>query len=101
MTMSVVVTRDVAPRFRGFLASTMLEIAPGVYVSPRLNPAVRERIWTVLSGWYDTLGGGSIVMTWRDPKDPAGQKVQTLGLPPRKIVLVDDLPLVMRELNEP
>ena len=28
MTMTVVVTRHVAPRFRGFLASVMLEIAP-------------------------------------------------------------------------
>ena len=33
MPMTVVVTRDVEPRYRGFLASAMLEIAPGVYVS--------------------------------------------------------------------
>ena len=34
MPMTVVVTRDVEARYRGFLASAMLEIAPGVYVSP-------------------------------------------------------------------
>lgn len=47
--MTVVVTRDVAPRIRGFLASCMIEIAPGVYTSPRLSTAVRERVWAVIS----------------------------------------------------
>ena len=35
--MVVIVTRDVADRFRGFLASCMLEIAPGVYTAPRMS----------------------------------------------------------------
>ncbi|TVR13365.1 MAG: type I-E CRISPR-associated endoribonuclease Cas2, partial [Planctomycetota bacterium] len=30
MPMTIVVTNDVADRYRGFLASCMLEIAPGV-----------------------------------------------------------------------
>ena len=34
MAMCVIVTRDVPMRFRGFLASCMLEIAPGVYTQP-------------------------------------------------------------------
>ena len=54
MPMTVVVTRNVAPRYRGFLASVMLEIAPGVYTSPRMSRAVRERVWEVLTGWFDT-----------------------------------------------
>ncbi|MEL6317336.1 MAG: type I-E CRISPR-associated endoribonuclease Cas2e, partial [Pseudomonadota bacterium] len=33
MPMTVIVTRDVAPRIRGFLASLALEIAPGVYTA--------------------------------------------------------------------
>ena len=37
MPMTVVVTRDVEARYRGFLASVMLEVAPGVYVSPNLS----------------------------------------------------------------
>ena len=41
--MVVVVTRDVADRYRGFLASCMLEIAPGVYTAPRMTAGVRER----------------------------------------------------------
>lgn len=46
--MTLAVTRDVAARFRGFLASCMLEIAPGVYTSPKMNRAVRERVWSVV-----------------------------------------------------
>ena len=59
MPMTVVVVRDVADRYRGFLASVMPEVAPGVFVSPDLSRAVRERVWTVLSGWWDAVPGGS------------------------------------------
>ncbi|MEO0813153.1 MAG: type I-E CRISPR-associated endoribonuclease Cas2e, partial [Myxococcota bacterium] len=38
--MTVIVTRNVPMRFRGFLASCMLEIAPGVYTSPGMNRGV-------------------------------------------------------------
>ena len=37
MPMTVVVTRDVADRYRGFLASAMLEIGLGIFVSPELS----------------------------------------------------------------
>ena len=57
MTMTVVVTRNVAPRFRGFLTSVMLEIAPGVYTGPRMSKGVRERIWNVMTQWY---GAGAL-----------------------------------------
>ena len=87
--MVVVVTRDVADRFRGFLASAMLEIAPGVYTAPLMTQAVRERVWSVLADWYGQLGGGSIVMTWRDPTEPCGQGIRTVGLPSRIFVELD------------
>lgn len=97
MSMTVIVTRDVAPRFRGFLASVMLEIAPGVYTSPRLSAGVRERVWEVMTAWFEALGGGSIVMTWRDVQAPGGQGIRTLGLPPRRLEEVDGALLVLRE----
>ena len=50
MPMTMVMTRDVAARYRGFLASVMPEIAPGVYVSPELSKGVRERIWRCGAG---------------------------------------------------
>lgn len=84
--MVVVVTSNVADRFRGFLASAMLEIAPGVYTAPRMSKAVRERVWRVLADWHGQLGGGSILMTWRDVGEPCGQGILTLGLPARTFV---------------
>lgn len=97
MPMTVVVTRDVEPRFRGFLASVMLEIAPGVYTGPRLSAGARERVWEVMTAWYEALGGGSIVMTWRDVQAPGGQAVRLLGVPPRELCDVDGALLVKRE----
>ena len=44
----VVVARAASDRIRGFLASSMLEITPGVYVVPRMNPRVRETVWETL-----------------------------------------------------
>lgn len=41
--MTVVVTVNVESRYRGFLASTMLEIAPGVYTSPQMTREREER----------------------------------------------------------
>lgn len=92
--MTVVVTVNVEGRYRGFLASTMLEIAPGVYTSPSLTTGIRERIWDVLTRWHFELGNGTIVMTWRDPTATAEQRILTLGEPPREIVDADGIHLV-------
>lgn len=97
--MTVVVTRDVPGRFRGFLASAMLEIAPGVYTSPRMTKAVRERVWAVLEGWFHASGiDGAIVMTWRDTDHASGQAVRTLGVPAKELVELDGMHLVRRAL---
>ena len=85
--MTVVVTRDVVDRYRGFLASTMPQAAPGVYVSPELSRAVRERLWTVLENWWRDLPGGSILMVWKDDTAPGRLGLATLGLP--KVQLAD------------
>lgn len=98
MPMTVVVTRDVAPRFRGFLASVMLEIAPGVYTGPRMNRAVRTRVWEVLGEWYRHLPQGGIVMTWYEPSLPGGQGVEMLGIPSRWLVEHDGVFLSHRHV---
>ena len=98
MPMTVVVTRDVEARYRGFLASAMPAIAPGVYTAPEMSKAVRERIWAVLADWHGELRSGAIVMTWRDPGRPGGQGVLTLGDPPKTIVDVDGVLLVKRDM---
>lgn len=83
--MVIVVTRDVVDRFRGFLASVMVEVAPGVYVSPTMSKGVRGRVWTVLEGWFAELGGGAVVMCWRDRNQPGHLGIATLGAPPNAL----------------
>lgn len=97
MSMTVAVTRNVSGRIRGFLASSMLELAPGVYSAPRLSPAVRERLWTVLSDWFIAEQDASIVLVWVDPAMPGGQNVRTLGLPPVELVELDGIVLTRRD----
>ena len=92
--MTVVVTVNVEARYRGFLASAMLEIAPGVYTGPLMTAGIRERVWDVLERWHIELGAGSIVMTWRDPKAVGEQRIRTLGQPQREIVEADGVYLV-------
>ena len=91
MSMTIAVTRNVSPRIRGFLASSMLELAPGVYSAPRLSPAVRDRIWAVLEDWFLAEKDASIVLVWADANMPGGQNVKTLGLPPVELVELDGL----------
>lgn len=100
MPMAVVITRDVEPRYRGFLSSIMLELAPGVYAHPNLSAGVRSRTYEVLSTWYSHLQRGSIVMTWADKTAPGGLGLLTLGQPARDIVSHDAFLLVKREIRD-
>ena len=96
--MIVVVTNNVPARFRGFLASCMLEIAPGVYTSPKMNAKVRMRIWDVLLDWSDSLNDEfGIVMTWRAKSAPGGQAVRVLGYQRADIVEHEGLHLLARK----
>ena len=100
MSMTVVVTRNCSGRIRGFAASTMLELAPGVYSAPRINPKVRERIWKVLADWFPAEQEASIVMVWADVSLPGGQAVKVLGLPPVGLVELDGM-VVSCQLERP
>lgn len=91
MSMTVLVTRNVSDRVRGFLASSMLELAPGVYSAPRISPSVRDRVWDVLSVWFPNEAEASVIMVWDDVQMPGGQAVRTLGLPPIDLVELDGL----------
>ena len=98
MALVVIVTRDVAYRYRGFLASLMLEVSPAVYISPRMNPGVRTRAWDTLSGWFAAEPQGNLVMVWRDINETGGIGIKTLGEPPKELVEVDGLWLVKHML---
>lgn len=97
MPLTVIVTRDVEARYRGFLTSVMLEISAGDYVAPDMSTGVRERVWKVLGNWWDTLHRGSLVMVWRDKNAAGHLRIETLGEPPKKIVDADGILLVKRE----
>ncbi|MBM4344317.1 MAG: type I-E CRISPR-associated endoribonuclease Cas2 [Deltaproteobacteria bacterium] len=90
MPMTVAVTREVAPRVRGFLASVMCEVAPGVYVGPRLNPLVRARIVNVLGEWQMALGG-AVTLLWQDGSKPGGLAVRCFGEPVRELCELDGI----------
>lgn len=94
--MTIIITRNVESRYRGFIASIMLEVAPGVYVAPTLTAGVRDRLWQVLSDWWRTLRNGSIIMLCRDVKAAGKLRIESLGVPPKEIVDADGVLLVKR-----
>jgi CRISPR-associated protein Cas2 len=89
MPMTIIVTRDVPMRTRGFLASIAPEPAPGLYTSPDMTKSVRDRVWSVISEWHQATGEGSIVMLWRDESKAGGLGLELLGVPPRKLADLD------------
>lgn len=99
MSMTVVVTRNVSARVRGFLASAMLELAPGVYSAPRISPSVRERIWAVLVDWFPNELDASVIMLWHDKEMPVGHAVRTLGSPAVELVEADGMILARTALT--
>ena len=96
MALVMIVTRDVVDRFHGFLASVMLEVSPNVFVSPRMNPGVRERVWNVMCEWHGHEPQGSLVMVWRDLNATGGVGIANLGTPPRELVEADGMWVVRR-----
>lgn len=94
---TLVITRDVEARYRGFLTSVMLEVAPGVYVSPQMSAGVRDRIWSVVSDWWSNLQRGSLVMVWRDKTAVGDLRIKTLGEPAKEIVDADGVLLLKRK----
>ncbi|OQX61974.1 MAG: type I-E CRISPR-associated endoribonuclease Cas2 [Desulfococcus sp. 4484_241] len=101
MNVTTIVTRNVSGRIRGFLASSMLELAPGVYSSPRQSSRVRDQIWSVLSEWFVEEKDASIIMLWADPEMPGGQNIRVLGLPPIDLVEMDGIVLSRTDLPTP
>jgi len=93
----MVVTRNVEARYRGFLTSIMLEVAPGVYVAPHLSAGVLKRLWTVLSDWWAAMRNGSIVLVFRDTRAVGNLRIEILGEPPKEIVDADGILLMKRK----
>lgn len=98
--MTVLVTRNVPYRYRGFLSSCMLEVAPGVYTSPRMTKGVRERVWDVCVEWGEALpADGGVLLTWQDAHEPSGQAVRVLGWARSDIVDCDGVWLARKPVS--
>lgn len=96
MSLTVLITRDVEDRYRGYLSSAMLEASAGVYFSDRLSPRARETLWSTVERWYAQLGRGSLQMIYVDSKAEGGIAVRSLGTPSRHVVRLDGLMLMHR-----
>ncbi len=96
MALTILITRDVEDRYRGFLSSAMLELSPGVYASPSLSARARDKIWDVVTGWHAQLRNGSLMLIFPDSRADGGLAVRSLGSTPRKPVRLDGVLLTLR-----
>lgn len=100
MSMTIAATRNLPDRFGGFLCSCMQEIAPGIYVAPRMKKAVRERLWQVMMDWAELVPeDGGIVLFWKSQTAPSGLGVRFLGFPKKELVEHEGIWLTLRDLT--
>lgn len=87
MPLTIVITRNTPARVGGFLSSCMQEVAPGVYISPRMKAAVRDRVWKVMMEWAQLIpDDGGVAMFWRSRSAPSGLALRFLGWPKRELL---------------
>ena len=87
--MLVIVTENVPPRLRGYLARFLLEIRAGVYIGD-YSVKVREVLWkTVREEVYE----GNAIIAWSTNTE-AGYDFDTYGSNRRFPLKVDGFPLV-------
>lgn len=98
MSLTVVITRDVEDRYRGFLSSAMLEAAAGTYISKCLTPRARDKVWKVVTDWHGELGRGSLTLIYPDSASDGGIAVHSVGIPTRRPVSIDGA-LLMKRVN--
>lgn len=99
MALTIVITRDVDDRYRGFLASAMLEVGVGVYASPHLGARARDQVWDVMRDWHGQLRRGAITMVFADKQADGGMVVRNLGEPARRPVCLDGALLTLLRVD--
>lgn len=100
MSMTIAVTRNAPGRFRGFFASCMLEIVPGVYVAPRMKKAVRERVWKTVMDWSEFLpADAGVALFWKSRQATSGLGMKLVGWPKKELVDHEGLWLAVRDLT--
>lgn len=89
MSLTVIVARNAPARVHGFLRSSMVEIAAGVYVSVFLTKRAREQIWEELLPFGD--GECSLVMVAEDSANPQRCCTWCSGTPRRDLLVLDGM----------
>jgi CRISPR-associated protein Cas2 len=90
--MTVFSTTNVSGRVRGILASVALELAPGVYVAPKLNKRTLTSILDTLRNWFQyESNDASIAVVWRDTSAIGGISHIVFGASPIEICDLDGL----------
>jgi len=87
--MLVIVTENVQPRLRGYLAKWLLEIRAGVYVGD-YSVKVREMIWNNVKKEIEV---GNAIVSW-STNNEAGFDFDTCGENRRIPIKIDGFPLV-------
>ena len=87
--MLVIVTENVPPRLRGYLAKWLLEIRAGVYVGD-YSIKVREMLWENIKKEVEE---GNAIITWTINNE-AGYDFDTCGKNRRIPVSIDGFPLI-------
>lgn len=87
--MLVIVTENIKPRLRGYLARWLLEIRAGVYIGD-YSVKVREMIWNTVQ---NEIEDGNAVVAW-STNNEAGYNFDTCGMNRRLPYKVDGFPLV-------
>lgn len=89
--MIVIITVNVPERTNGYLSSIMLEVNPGVFVSPNISRSVLEKTWNIVSGWWHENGTGNLLMMKTNKDLPGNIELRYAGSSRRKIVTLDDI----------
>jgi CRISPR-associated protein Cas2 len=87
--MLVIVTENVPPRLRGYLAKWLLEIRAGVYVGD-FSAKVREVLWTKVE---KNIEEGNCIIAW-STNNEAGYDFLTCGANRRFPIDIDGMKLV-------
>jgi CRISPR-associated protein Cas2 len=78
----------------------MLEVAPGVYVAPRMKKPVRERVWKTVMNWSEFLpADAGIALFWKSRKATSGLGMKLVGWPKKELVDHEGLWLAVRDLT--
>ncbi|CCG07921.1 type I-E CRISPR-associated endoribonuclease Cas2e [Pararhodospirillum photometricum] len=89
--MILICASNTVDRVHGFLRSCMLNPHPGVYVSVTLDAGSRERVWTILEGWWNAEPQGTLLMMYKAKEKPMGLDFRSLGVPKRTVVERDGI----------